>query len=78
MEKPLGKCFSEKYISLSWIVIIPPKLMKLIIFLGLLEHAADPSRSKLDWNISTFLFTSRLPTNGFETAVLEFDWLISI
>lgn len=57
MEKPPGKCFSGKYISLSWTAILPPKLTKLIIFLGLLEHTADPSRHRLDWNISLQFFS---------------------
>lgn len=56
MEKPPGKCFSGKYISLSWIAVIPQKLTELIILLGLLEHAADSSRSSLDWNISLRFF----------------------
>lgn len=29
-------------------------------------------------HLSAFLFTSCLPVNGFETAALELDWLISI
>lgn len=29
-------------------------------------------------HLSAFLFTSHLPANGFETAILELDWLISI
>lgn len=33
------------------------KINKLIIFLGLLEHSADPSRCRLDWDISPHFFS---------------------